>query len=212
MAGVVAQILLGALVVVFELSPWLVIGHFVTSMVLVWNGVVLHHRAGLPTDPHGHAVIGPRVVAPRVLALVGVWFVGAMAVIFTGTIVTGSGPHGGDAEVERLPILFKSAARVHGSTVMAFLALTLLITWLLRRSHAPRPVQVRMWQVVGVLVVQATIGYVQYFTKVPVLLVGLHIAGATLLWITVVRFALATRAVAAADPRAIADLPQVVHA
>lgn len=192
-AGVIGQIVLGGLVVLFELSPWLVIGHFLTSMVLVWNAVVLHHRAGLLTDPHGRAIVGPRVVAPRVLGLIAVWFAGAMAVIFTGTIVTGSGPHGGDENVRRLPILFSAAARVHGSTVMGFLALTLLIAWLLRRTSAPRPVQVHMWQVIGVLVVQATIGYVQYFTKVPVVLVGFHIAGATLLWITVVRFALSTR-------------------
>lgn len=202
-AGVLGQIILGALVVVFELSPWLVIGHFITSMVLVCNAVVLHHRAGLPTDPHGRAVMGPRNVAPRLLALIGLWFVGAMAVIFTGTIVTGSGPHGGDDKVERLPLLLSSAARVHASTVMGFLALTLLIAWLLRRTPAPRRLQVRMWQVIGVLVAQATIGYVQYFTKVPALLVGFHIAGATLLWIAVVRFTLATR-----EPMA----PEVVNA
>jgi len=211
-AGVLGQIILGALVVVFELSPWLVIGHFLTSMVLVWNAVVLHHRAGLPTDPHGHAVVGPRNVAPRLLALIGLWFVGAIAVIFTGTIVTGSGPHGGDAKVERLPLLFASAARVHGSTVMGFLALTLLIAWLLRQATAPRSLQVRMWQAIGVLVVQATIGYVQYFTKVPVVLVGFHIAGATSLWIAVVRFALATREPMAPDVRPAPHVAEVVHA
>jgi len=62
-----------------------------------------------------------------------------------------------------------------------------------------RRVQVALWQVLGVLVAQATIGYVQYFTKVPVVLVGFHIAGATLLWITVVRFMLATREATATD-------------
>ena len=191
--GVLGQIILGGLVVLFELSPWLVIGHFLLSMILVWNAVVLHHRASLDTNERGRDRIEPPEISPCVAALGRVWFLLSIAVIFTGTIVTGSGPHGGDERVARLPMLFKSAARLHGTTVMVFLACTLLLIGLLRRTRAPRYVQIAAWQALGVLVVQATIGYVQYFTKVPVVLVGFHIAGATLLWIAVVRFALSTR-------------------
>jgi heme a synthase len=204
-AGVIGQIVLGGLVVLFSLPPWLVIGHFALSMVLVWNAVVLHHRAGLPADDSGRAVIGTPTVSARHLVLARAWFALSILVIFTGTIVTGSGPHGGDEKATRLPILFSSAARLHGTTVMAFLALTLLLVQQLRSAGAPSGVQVAIGRVLAVLVVQATIGYVQYFTKVPVVLVGLHIAGATLLWITVVRFGLALRgeAVAPAPARGV---------
>ena len=191
--GVIGQIVLGALVVVFELSPWLVIGHFLLSMMLLWNAVVLHHRAALATSADGRALTGRHVVAPRHLTLARIWFLLSIAVIGTGTIVTGSGPHGGDERVERLPVLFKSAARVHGSTVMVFLVLTIVLIHRLRAAAVSRHVQRALWQVLGVLAAQATVGYVQYFTKVPVVLVAFHIAGATLLWISVVQFMLATR-------------------
>ena len=208
--GVVGQIVLGALVVLFELSPWLVIGHFVLSMTLVWNAVVLHHRAALATSADGHALTGRHVVAPRHLALARIWFLLSIAVIGTGTIVTGSGPHGGDERVERLPVLFKNAARVHGSTVMIFLVLTLVLIHRLRAATVNRHVQRALWQVLGVLAAQATIGYVQYFTKVPVVLVGFHIAGATLLWISVVRFMLSTRETSTAARIASARVGVVV--
>ena len=198
-AGVIGQIVLGGLVVLFDLSPWLVIGHFLMSMVLVWNAVVLHHRAGLPTGEDGNAIVGRPAVTKPFERLVRAWSVIAMAVIVTGTITTGSGPHGGDEHVKRLPYLFKNAARVHGTMVMIFLAFTLLLVQQLRASGASNRVEAAIHQTLAVLVVQGAIGYVQYFTKVPVVLVALHIIGVTLLWICVVRFTLSLRAVPVGD-------------
>lgn len=196
--GVFAQIIIGKYVVEMELVPGVVILHFLVSMVLVWNAVVLHHRASWPTDHEGHARLGPIEVDPRAHRLVQAVFVGAMAVVVTGTIVTGSGPHGGDENAERLPVLFRSAARVHGSVVLTFLALTVCTLAVLHRTGAPARVRQATNRLLIVLVVQGTIGYVQYFTKVPVVLVGLHILGATLLWIAVVQLALSVRGPVAA--------------
>src|SRR5438477_1811121 len=79
-AGVTAQIVLGGLVVLFDLSPWLVIGHFILSMMLVWNAVVLHHRARSPA--------GPRVstLSPRLTLMTRVVLALSMIVIFSGPI------------------------------------------------------------------------------------------------------------------------------
>lgn len=210
--GVLGQIVLGGLVVLFELTPWLVIAHFVLSIVLVWNAVVLHHRAGLADGADGRPVLDAPRLAGVDAALARLWYLGAAVVIATGTVVTGSGPHGGDENVERLPILFKTAARVHGSTVMCFLALTLLLVHRLRAAGADRHVRTALHHALAMLVVQGTIGYVQYFTKVPVLLVGMHLAGATALWILVVRFWCAWREPSGATTPAVDARPTPVVA
>jgi cytochrome c oxidase assembly protein subunit 15 len=187
-AGVIGQILLGALVVLSDLSPWLVGQHFVLSMVLVANAVVLYHRAGQP-DGASHPVVDGRTTKLGRLLLVL-----TAVVIFAGTVVTGSGPHGGDERVERLPFSVHDVTRIHGALVAVLLGTVLTTGWYLRRSAAPASVIARLEWVLGVLFVQGAIGYVQYFTGVPAVLVGLHIAGATLLWIAVWQFNLGLRA------------------
>jgi len=203
-AGVIGQIVLGGLVVLFDLSPWLVLGHFALSMVLVWNAVVLHHRAGMP--------IGPRVstLSPRLTMLTRGVVALSMIVIFSGTIVTGSGPHSGahgDQFVERLPFAVHNVARLHGSAMIAFLAATLALGWMLRpgsaevnSTAAPRARR-DLSTLLTVLVAQGALGYVQYFSDVPPLLVGIHVAGATTLWITMVWFYLRRFAVPTASLR-----------
>jgi cytochrome c oxidase assembly protein subunit 15 len=178
-AGVLGQIVLGGLVVLFELSPWLVIGHFLMSIVLVWNATVLHHRAGHDGSPQ-RPIVAPAIVWVG-RALVGV----TLLVVFTGTLVTGSGPHGGNENVERLALLVHTAARIHGTVVMVLVALVATAAILQRRHGALRSSRRALGIVGAVLVAQATVGYVQYFTGVPVGLVALHVVGATVLWISV---------------------------
>jgi heme a synthase len=180
--GVLGQIVLGGLVVIFDLSPWLVIGHFLLSMVLVWNAVILRERAGHDGEPAPPRVSARSVTVGRVL--VGA----AIVVLLSGTIVTGSGPHGGDERVERLPFLVHTVARVHGTLVMTFLALVIAAGLLLHREGAPAVVWRRYTTLLVVLVGQAGVGYAQYFTDVPPLLVGIHVAGATALWISVLTY------------------------
>jgi len=203
-AGVVAQIVLGAIVVKTELNPVLVQGHFVVSMALVADAVVLHHRAGRPE--------GPR--RPVVTATVRRWTTVALAlaavVILTGTVVTGSGPHAGDEEAKRLPFTVAATARVHGLALIAFLLVVVAIVVRLRREDAPAAVFRRAQELLTVLVLQAAVGYTQYFTGVPALLVALHVLGASLVWVSVLRFTLELTApvdVAEPLPDAVAPVP-----
>jgi cytochrome c oxidase assembly protein subunit 15 len=183
--GVLAQIVLGGLTVLFKLRPPFVMAHFLLSMAILADAVVLHHRAGEPDTGER------RLVAPR-----EVWRMGQLVVvmagiaIFLGTVVTGSGPHGGDEHVERLPFLITDVARAHGTSVMLFLAVTLVTLWRLRQAAAPASLLRAGEVLVAVLVAQAAVGYTQYFTGVPVVLVGIHIAGAALVWAAALSFLL----------------------
>ncbi|MGH9183028.1 MAG: COX15/CtaA family protein [Acidimicrobiales bacterium] len=183
-AGVVGQIVLGGLTVLFELSPPLVMGHFLLSMLILWDAVVLHWRAGRPEGPT------VPVVGPTAVRLGRLLVASAAVVVFTGTVVTAAGPHAGDARARRLDVFLPDAARVHGLSVVLLLCLTLAVVWVLRRDRAPAPVQRSARVLVGVIVAQAAIGYTQYFTGVPVLLVGAHILGAVAVWTAVIRLSL----------------------
>ena len=184
--GVIGQIVLGGLVVLFHLYPPLVMGHFVLSMVLVANAVVLHHRAGQPDTPPSSRANDLRPL--------GSWLVGwAAVVLFLGTVVTGSGPHAGSNEgqfVERLPFVVRDVARLHGVAVWILLALALYTVWRAYRDRAPADVLRRGGVLLAVLCAQGAIGYIQYFSNVPAPLVAVHIAGATALWVSVLRFRL----------------------
>lgn len=182
-AGVVAQIVLGGITVLVHLSPPIVMAHFLLSMVLIADAVVLHLRAGEPDGPR-------RPVVDRDVGFASwVLLAAAAIVLFTGTIVTAAGPHGGDEDVRRLDLFIPDVARVHGASVILFLVLTLGTLWLMHRTSAPTRVQrLGQWLVVAICV-QGAIGYTQYFTGVPVLLVGIHIAGAVCVWIATVALA-----------------------
>lgn len=195
-AGVLAQIALGAVVVLTHLNPWLVQGHFLVSMLLVLDAAVLTHRAGLPDDEVSRPAATPALLRWG-QALVGL----AVVVILTGTLVTGSGPHSGHneaeagasgaeqleaaREVQRLPIAVHDAARIHGVTMIGFLAVTIWVLVQLRRHGAPDRVVRAGTGLLTVLVLQGAVGYTQYFTGVPPLLVGLHVLGASLVWVAV---------------------------
>ena len=184
-AGVAAQVVLGGVTVLTHLSPPIVMAHFLLSIVLVWNAVVLHHAAG--------ARPLARAAAPTAV-LRHCWAIACLAsvAVFTGTIVTASGPNGGDEHVDRLDVQLPDAARIHGIAVMALVVVTLWLVQRLRRSDGTQLLH-RAEFLLLLLVVQAAVGYIQYFAEVPTLLVGLHIAGATILWISVVRLVLEAR-------------------
>lgn len=185
-AGVVAQIVLGGVTVLLELTPPAVMAHFLLSMALVADAVILHHRAGEPD-------VGVRRpdVTPTTLWLGWATVTVTAIVIFVGTMVTGTGPHGGDPDVERLPFAIREVARVHGA--FAWL-LTALLLGLMVRTR-------RGWPVLAAVAAQITIGYLQYFNGVPEGLVALHVLGATLVWITVLQLHLSLWTV---DPAPVA--------
>lgn len=186
LVGVAAQILIGAIVVWLELLPSTVIVHFLISMVLIGLSVTLHHRAGadldaVEADRRPWAAAGSRPLANLLV-------VGAGAVLVTGTLVTGSGPHGGDENAERLGLFLPTITRVHAVTVWVFLAVLVITLLALRRERAPLPVLRAGTAILVVSVAQGAIGYVQYWNGVPELLVFLHIIGAMSVWGTTVWF------------------------
>jgi heme a synthase len=188
-AGVFVQAVLGQLTVEFDLKPGFVMAHFLVSIVLLTNAIWLHWRAGQPDG----ATESRRIVSARLVTMSRVLLVSAAAVLVTGTAVTGAGPHSGGGQhdnVARLDIKVESAARVHGTLVMLFLALVLATLWLVRRDRAPASVQTRLTVLLVVLVAQAGVGYAQYFSDIPPLLVGIHIAGAAAVWSATLVFAL----------------------
>ncbi len=181
-AGFAGQVVLGMLVTRTELDPRVVLGHFLLSIVLVWLAVVLDHRIDRldRTDP------GPgdpfRALGRATLGL-------AAATIVVGTLVTGSGPHTGSNEGEPVPRLgfdITGITRIH--SVMAWLLVSSVLIGLVYTRNSPGPA--RTWlQIIAVGgFVQGTIGYVQFATGVPVVLVGFHIAGSVLLWTAVSYF------------------------
>ena len=192
-AGVIAQIVLGGLTVLFKLKPQFVMAHFLLSQALLADAVVLYHRAGQPdgdgrSGPEGRRARVRPVVDGSVLRLGRLMVVVAGVAVFLGTVVTGTGPHGGDPNVERLGFKVPDVARLHGIAVMAFLALTLYVLWRIREGGAPASLIRSGELLLGVTAAQAAVGYAQYFTGVPVLLVGIHIAGAATVWAAVVSF------------------------
>jgi cytochrome c oxidase assembly protein subunit 15 len=171
-------------------------GHFVLSLALVSCALVLHERAAWP-DTADEARPGWAVPAARRPAVgpglvkAGRWLlVAGGVVVVTGTMVTGSGPHGGDPSADRLPIELLIAVRVHAVSSIVFLAGVLGVLARLGRRAAPAAVQRAGTVLLGVIVGQGLVGYVQYFTGVPPLLVGLHVLGATLVWLALVHLQL----------------------
>lgn len=212
--GMIGQIVLGGLVVLFDLFPPLVMGHFVLSMVLVANSVVLHHRAAQADGPDAAtAGDGGSGGGGPTLRLLASWLVVWSAVVLgLGTVVTGSGPHAGSHEgqlVERLPFAVRDVSRIHAVAVWILLALTLSTLWRAWRDRAPADVRARGGVLLTVLFAQGAIGYLQYFTDVPALLVAIHMAGATALWVAVLRFrlGLSSAGVGASQPARPAPSP-----
>jgi cytochrome c oxidase assembly protein subunit 15 len=211
-AGVFAQAVLGGLTVLFDLKPGFVMAHFLVSIVLLTNAIVLYRRAGQPDDATQRFAL----VTPRVIALSRTLVVVAAVVLVTGTVVTGAGPHSGGGrrdDITRFDLRISEVARVHGTAVMVFLGLVLVTLWAVYRDRAPKSVGTRLTVLLVVLVAQAGVGYAQYFSDIPPLLVGIHIAGATAVWTATVWFALGCfdrRVPAVAPDRSDAAAPSLL--
>lgn len=189
LAGVAGQIVMGGIVVRLELAPVAVVGHFLLSIVLLWIAVLLHERAG----QDGGA---PRLaVSPTVQRLAAGAVAMTVAVVITGTLVTATGPHGGDTRADRLSWWnVTEIVRIHAISAIVLLALTVTALGLLYRDGASAALRRRGAWVTAAIVAQGAIGYTQYFTGVPEGLVFLHVFGATLVWIAVLRLHLGLQA------------------
>ena len=159
------QAVIGGILVLSDLNPWVLIVHFLTSFPLVYCAAWLLRSLDEPQAE-------PAVPALRALSLLLV--LSSAAVLFLGTLVTGTGPHAGGKDVERLPFNPVSVTRLHTDAVYVLVGLVLavlVLTWETR---------LRPWALLlGALVVaQGALGYWQYFHGVPPLAVAFHVAGA----------------------------------
>jgi cytochrome c oxidase assembly protein subunit 15 len=173
--GVPAQALLGGVTVVTHLNPWVVSLHFVLSMVIVAVAGWLVRRAR-EGDAPARLVVHPllRRLAVGLLAV-------AAVVVYLGTIVTGSGPHAGAPDVHRIGVDPRTVAQLHADAVMLLVGMSIALPVAVRATGAPAAVRRSTVVVLVVEAAQATVGYVQYFTHLPVALVDLHLLGASLL-------------------------------
>ena len=187
-AGVIGQIVLGGITVLTDLNPVAVQSHFVLSILILTDAVVLHHRAAEEPGPYRPTV--PGSVRRHVLMA---WGLVGLAIV-TGTVVTGSGPHGGDERARRFGFAVTSVARVHSITVLVTIGFLLWLAYRIRRGPAWVTLGERLTGVLVALVIQGTIGYLQYFNDVPVQLVAMHIVGVVVVWWLTCNLALATRA------------------
>ncbi|WP_262403064.1 COX15/CtaA family protein [Actinomadura sp. CNU-125] len=116
-------------------------------------------------------------------------------------MVTGTGPHAGDASSRRWGFEITDVTRVHSLTAWVTCALVVVMAVVLHRTDSPRAARRRVHELLALVVAQGALGYVQYFLGVPAVLVVLHMLGAVLLWIAAFRlfFALRDRGPLAAD-------------
>ena len=186
--GVVADALLGALVVYSRLNPWLVALHLILSLAMVALGTVLVHRATHVYNSGTNAVVRDA----RYQMVARLLWIPFGAALVAGTVATGTGPHAGGSQgqlvARRLPIAFSSGAAVHSIAAMVFVAVvvgTLFAVW---HTSTPTQIQKGARRLAVVSFAQAVLGYSQYALHVPVLLVELHVLGAVALTMGVVQF------------------------
>ena len=181
-AGVIGEALVGAVVVYSKLNPYVVMVHFLLGMALVALALALVIPAGRARVP------GTTKVSPTVRKVARAMIAVLVVALCAGTATTGAGPHAGGPGAKRIPVPLADMARTHSSIVLVLGALTLLELWLLHREGAPESVMVRGQALLGVMIAQGLIGYTQYFTHEPALLVGFHVAGAVSVWLTMLWF------------------------
>ncbi|MDN3295140.1 COX15/CtaA family protein [Streptomyces ficellus] len=185
---VMSNAVIGGITVWTGLNPWTVAGHFLAANALLTVTVITWVRAG-----EGDGPARPRVPGP-VRRLGWTLVVVAGLLVAAGTTVTGSGKHAGDSsDVPRMPFDYTSVAQIHALFAWAVCALALAMFFVLRVVDAPDDTRARARDLLLVLLAQGGIGYVQYFTGVPEILVGLHMLGSSLMWIAVLRLALSLR-------------------
>ena len=183
--GTFAQAILGGVTVLVDLHPMAVASHLLLSMAVIAACVALVQFSGETADPPGTPLTrkATRYVGNALVAITAV-------VIVMGTVVTGSGPHAGDERTARLDIDPRLVSWLHADVVLLFIGLLIGMLALLYVDSSTPTARRRAWWVVAFAVVQATVGYVQYFTGLPWVIVTVHLLGACLVWVAVWRLRL----------------------
>lgn len=170
--GILGQGVLGGITVLTDLHPLPVAGHLILSIFLVSGAISLRNE-----------VIGIENEIPsgliKFLLPIYIWL--TLAVIIIGTIVTGSGPHAGDEQAQRFGIDARVISWLHADFVIALLILSALM-YLIATQNGLKLLSRRIGFFLLIAIGQGSIGYIQYFTGLPEVLVAAHLLGATLVW------------------------------
>lgn len=182
--GIPAQAVIGGVTVLTGLNPWIVSLHLVLSLALIALSVRLLQIADGPAPPvHG----GPLTV------LAWLVFAAGWAVLYVGTVVTGAGPHAGDADAPRNGLDPLQISQLHADLVFLLVGLSVGLLFAALVARAPRSVTGSIVVLLAVEAAQGSIGFVQYFTGLPILLVGFHLLGAAIVAASMTRTLLSVR-------------------
>jgi threonine/homoserine efflux transporter RhtA/heme A synthase len=185
--GVVAQAVVGGIVVLTKLNPGWVAAHFMLSTAILGAAVVLQVRCGEGSGP-------ATPVARRDLRLIAAALVAVVTVMFAaGTVVTGTGPLAGNAAAPRFHLPFLGVTQFHADIGWLMGGLTFALILGLRLSGAPRRAVVRSWMLGALVLVQGALGYAQYFSGLPAGVVWVHVTVAVVIWIVTLQLFLALR-------------------
>jgi len=170
--GIVGQGILGGITVLTGLHPATVAAHFLLSIILIAGATSLRAQRFGSLEKQEPEPLVKKIATAHILV--------SFLVLFIGTLVTGSGPHAGDATAERFPFDLRTMAWIHADSVIALFGIT--FGFFVARGvsdHTKKRLKIFLVIALG----QGLIGYVQWFNDLPELLVGLHLAGSTLVWI-----------------------------
>jgi len=170
--GIFGQAILGGITVLTDLNPIPVAGHYLLSIILIAGASSLRFE-----------IVGYEKESASSLLhlLIRLQVFLTFAVLVAGTIVTGSGPHAGDENSKRFGFNTQMVSIIHADLVIALVVLV-LITYLIAKREAVG-ILPRMKLFILTILFQGIVGYVQYFTGLPELLVGFHLLGSTFVWI-----------------------------
>ena len=205
--GVVAQAVIGGIVVLTKLNPAAVSVHFLVSAAVVAAAVALHMKcaamARSPQELGGRGGLGGRFpprsggvwgIVPRdntvrrdLRAISAALVAVTCVMLAAGTVVTGTGPLAGDAGVPRYQLPLEGVTQLHADIGWLLAGLSIAMVLGLRLSGAPRRAVRAGWIMLAALGSQGVIGYIQYFTHLPAGLVWVHVTGSVLVWIAVLR-------------------------
>ena len=171
--GIFGQAILGGITVLTDLNPIPVAGHFLLSIALITGAIKLRYQ-----------VIGnsQQTPSPIIQSLIRVQMVLTILVLIAGTVVTGSGPHAGDENAKRFGFDPRTVSWLHADLVIALVTLVFITFLLLKNEPGPLLNKTKIFLLV--IISQGAIGYIQYFTGLPELIVGFHLLGSTLVWIS----------------------------
>ena len=177
--GIFGQGILGGITVLTDLNPIPVAGHLLLSIILIAGATSLYSRRYTPV-----VFVKPTSLTSKIS---WVHIVTSFVVIILGTIVTGSGPHAGDAQAKRFDFDIRTVAWLHADAVIFLLGVTFAF-YVAQGTSAHSKKAIKVFGLIALA--QGGIGYIQYFTGIPEILVAAHLLGATLVWIAAWRIRL----------------------